>query len=100
MRDESLGLAEQRLVLEESIAQMDADLEEAERQRTVAESLDKRHLSFSFDVARAPANEELLTRQLKMERERLALIEQQLARWAPVQEEVVLAAARMQLETC
>jgi hypothetical protein len=35
-----------------------------------------------------------------MERERLALIEQQLARWAPVQEEVVLAAARMQLETC
>jgi hypothetical protein len=99
MNDDNVGLLQQRLALEESVAQISVDLQEARRQLNVAESLDKRHLASALDVARSRGSADALAARLAVQRERLALVSQQLARWTPVQEEVVLTAARTSLET-
>ena len=99
MNDDNVGLVQQRLSLEESVAQISVDLQEARRQLNVAESLDKRHLSSSLELARARGSVDALAARLAVQRERLALVAQQLARWTPIQEEVVLVAARTTLET-
>lgn len=99
MNDDNIGLAQQRLGLLESIAQLSGELQEAQRQLDVTESLDKRKLSSSLELAHARATTEVLTKRLAVEREHLVLVEQQIAHWAPIQEEVVLSAARMQMET-
>ena len=95
--DDDIGLIQQRLALEESIAQLSIDLQEAQRQLTVTESLDKRKMSSSLEVAHAHATADVLTRRLAVQREHLALVEQQLARWVPIEEEVVLSANRVEL---
>jgi hypothetical protein len=99
MNDDNIGLVQQRLGLEESIAQLTTELQEAQRQLEVTESLDKRKMSSSLEVAHARATTEVLTKRLAVEREHLVLIEQQIAHWTPIQEEIVLTAARMQMET-
>lgn len=45
------------------------------------------------------ANAEMTFKRLTVQRERLALVDRQLARWTPMQEEVQLEAARAELET-
>lgn len=99
MNDDNIALVQQRLALEESIAQLAAELQDADRQLDVTESLDKRKLSSSLELAHARVTADVLTKRLAVEREHLVLVEQQIARWTPIQEEVVLAAARMQMET-
>jgi hypothetical protein len=86
MNDDNISLVQQRLGLEESIAQLTGEREEAERQLDVTESLDKHKLSSSLEVAHARATFDVL-------------VQEQLAHWTPIQEEVVLSAARMQMET-
>ena len=88
-------LRQQRLGLTESVAQVRADLEEAERQLSVTSSLEKRHLASSGELARARGAMALLTARLVVQQQRLGLIEHQLADWLPFEEEVVLAAAKM-----
>lgn len=97
--DDDIALVQQRLSLEESIAQLSVDLQEAQRQLTVTESLDKRKMSSSLEVAHAHATTDVLTRRLGVQREHLALVEQQLARWTPLEEEVVLSASRVEMQT-
>ena len=99
MNEENIGLVQQRLGLEASIAQLTGELQDAERQLTVTESLDKHKLSSSIEVAHARATADVLTKRLAVEREHLVLVEQQIAHWTPIQEEVVLSAARMQMES-
>jgi hypothetical protein len=98
MNDDNIGLVQQRLGLEASIAQLTGELQDAERQLTVTESLDKRKLSSSLEVAHAHATADVLTKRLAVEREHLALVEQQLAHWTPIEEEVVLSAARVEMQ--
>ena len=97
--DDDIALVQQRLALEESIAQLSVDLQEAQRQLSVTESLDKRKMSSSLEVAHAHATADVLTRRLAVQRERLTLIEQQLARWTPLEEEVVLSASHIEMQT-
>jgi len=97
--DDDIALMQQRLGLEESIAQLSIDLQEAQRQLAVTESLDKRKMSSSLEVAHAHASADVLTRRLAVQREHLALVEQQLARWVPIEEEVVLSASGVEMQT-
>lgn len=97
--ENDVALMQQRLGLEESIAQLTIDLQEAQRQLSVTESLDKRKLSSSLEVAHAHATADALTQRLAVQREHLALVEQQLARWVPIEEEVVLSASHFEVET-
>lgn len=89
------SLRQQRLGLTESVAQVRSDLDEAERQLSVTSSLEKRHLASSAELARARGAMALLTARLGVQQQRLALIEHQLSDWMPFEEEVVLAAAKM-----
>ena len=97
--DDNIGLEQQRLGLEESIAQLSIDLQEAQRQLAVTESLDKRKMSSSLEVAHAHATADVLTRRLAVQREHLALVQQQISRWVPIQEEVVLSASHIEMQT-
>ena len=96
--DDNVGLVQQRLGLQESIAQLRIDLEEAQRQLAVTESLDKRKLSSSLEVAHAHASTDVLSSRLAVQRQHLALVEQLLSRWTPVREELVLTANRMDMQ--
>lgn len=97
--NDDVALMQQRLGLEESIAQLSIDLQEAQRQLSVTESLDKRKMSSSLELAHAHATADGLTQRLSVQREHLALVEQQLARWVPIEEEVVLSASRVEMQT-
>jgi hypothetical protein len=88
------ALRQQRLGLTESVAQVRADLEEAQRQLAVTASLEKRHLASAVELARARGTTSLLHARLAVQEQRLALVEHQLADWMPFEEEVVLAAAK------
>ena len=99
MNDDNIGLVQQRLGLEASIAQLTGELQDAERQLAVTESLDKRKLSSSIEVAHARATADVLSKRLAVEREHLQLVEQQIVNWTPIQEEVVLSAARVEMQT-
>lgn len=99
MNDDNIGLVQQRLALQASIAQLTGELQDAERQLTVTESLDKRKLSSSLEVAHARATADVLAKRLAVEREHLQLVEQQIVNWTPIQEEVVLSAARVEMQT-
>lgn len=96
--DDTLGLAQQRLALEESITQLTVDLAEARRQYGVAEQLERQRLSPSMELARVRGTVESLTKRLATQQERHAMVVQQLARWTPVQEELVLEAAAAEVE--
>jgi hypothetical protein len=99
MNDDNIALVQQPLGLEASIAQLTGELQEAERQLAVTESLDKRKMSSSLEVAHAHATTDVLTKRLAVEREHLQLVEQQIAHWTPIQEEVVLSASRIEMES-
>ena len=88
------ALRQQRLGLTEAIAQVRADLDEAQRQLTVTASLEKRHLASAVELARARGAKSLLEARLAVQEQRLALVEHQLDDWMPFEEEVVLAAAK------
>jgi len=96
--EDNVGLVQQRLDLLESIAQLSIDLQEAQRQLAVTESLDKRKLSSSLEVAHAHATTDALSSRLAVQRQHLALVEELLSRWTPVREELVLTANRMDMQ--
>lgn len=96
--DDNVGLVQQRLGLQESIAQLSIDLDEAQRQLAVTESLDKRKLSSSLEVAHAHATADALSSRLAVQRQHLALVQELLSRWTPVREELVLTANRMDMQ--
>ena len=95
--DDNVGLVQRRLDLQESIAQLSIELQEAQRQLAVTESLDKRKLSSSLEVAHAHATTDGLSSRLAVQRQHLALVEDLLSRWTPVREELVLTANRMDM---
>ena len=99
LSDDSSGLEQRRLALVESIAQISADLQEAQRQLVATESLAKQQLSPSIELARARSRADVLARRLAVQQRRLALVEREYSRWTPTQEEVVLSATRAELET-
>lgn len=96
--DDNIGLVQQRLGLQESIAQLTIDLQEAQRQLAVTESLDKRKLSSSLEVAHAHATADALASRLAVQHQHLAIVEQLLAHWTPVREEIVLTATRVDMQ--
>ena len=98
LSDERSALLQQRLTLVESIAQITADMQEADRQLSATESLAKQRLSPSLELARARSRAAVLAQRLDVQQRRLALVERDFARWIPTQEEVVLDAARAELD--
>lgn len=93
------ALRQQRLALTESVAQVRADLEEAQRQLAVTSSLEKRHLASAVELARVRGATSLLDARLAVQEQRLALAEHQLSEWMPFEEEIVLAAAKTETAT-
>ena len=55
-------------------------------------------MSSSLELARARAGVAVLTRKIGIQRERLALLNAELSRWTPVQEESILAAGRVVID--
>lgn len=98
LSDERSALLQQRLTLVESIAQITADMQEADRQLSATESLAKQQLSPSLELARARSRAAVLAQRLDVQQRRLALVERDFARWIPTREEVVLDAARAELD--
>ena len=94
-----VGLEQELLTAQESLAQLTADRDEAERQLAALGSLEERKLSAPLDVARARSNAELLTVRVEAQRARLALVQRRRARWSPTQEELLLSAARSEIES-
>ena len=93
------ALRQQRLGLTETVAQVRADLEEAQRQLAVTSSLEKRHLASAVELARVRGATSLLNARLAVQEQRLALVEHQLSDWMPFEEEIVLAAAKTETAT-
>ncbi len=96
---DNAALTQQRLGLEESIAQLTAEQGEADRQLAAIESLARERLSPPLEVARVRSNAAVVAKRLGAQRQRMALVEGQLARWVPIQEEVVLSASRTTVES-
>lgn len=92
------ALEQQRLDLDDAIAQISADLQEAQRQLNLTDVLDKRRLSSSQEVARARERVEVLQTRLDGQRRRLAMLDQRIRENAPVHEEVLLSFARYEVE--
>ena len=92
------ALEQQRLDLNDAIAQISADLQEAQRQLNLTDVLDKRRLSSSQEVARAKERVEVLQTRLDGQRRRLAMLDQRIRENAPVHEEVLLSFARYEIE--
>lgn len=95
---EDAALAKERLALQESLAQLAAQEAEAHRQLVALEALARDRLSPPLDLARARSDAEVVQTRLAMQRERLSLLDIQQADWMPAQEEVVLDAARAEVE--
>lgn len=94
-----VGLEQELLTAQESLAQLTADRDEAERQLAALGSLEERKLSAPLDVARARSNAELLTVRVEAQRARLALVQRRRAGWSPTQEEILLSATRSEIES-
>lgn len=92
------GLRQQWLALTESIEQVRADRDEAERQLTVTSSLAKRKLASPVELDRARDAAALLRARLDVQQRRLALVDRQLSEWMPFEEELILAAASMEAQ--
>ena len=96
--DPDRALEQQRLDLNDAIAQISADLQEAQRQLNLTDVLDKRRLSSSQEVARARERVEVLQTRLDGQRRRLAMLDQRIRENAPVHEEVLLSFAHYEIE--
>jgi hypothetical protein len=96
---DAAALRQQWLALTESIEQVRADRDEAERQLTVTASLAKRKLASPVELDRARDAAALLRARLDVQQRRLALIDRQLSEWMPFEEEIILAAVSMDAET-
>lgn len=92
------ALEQQRLDLDDAIAQISADLQEAKRQLNLTDVLDKRRLSSSQEVARARERVDVLQTRLDGQQRRLAILDQRIRENAPVHEEVLLSFARYDIE--
>ena len=88
------ALAQEQLGVQESIAQLTAEREEAERQLAALGTLEQRKLSAPLDVARARSNAGLLAARLDAQEARLTLVRWRRARRMPVVEELVLEGTR------
>lgn len=99
MNGDDIALSQQRLAIEESIAQLSAQQAEARRQLGATEALAKERLSPPLELARARSDVEVVEKRLVAQRHRLTLVNRQISAWAPVQEEVSLNAARAEIET-
>lgn len=99
VNSDDTGLTQQRLALEESIAQLTAQRAEAQRQLAATETLARERLSPTMELARARSDAEVVDKRLVAQQHRLRLVNRQIAAWAPVQEEVALVASRADVET-
>lgn len=96
--DADRALEQQRLDLNDAIAQITADLQEAQRQLNLTDVLDKRRLSSSQEVARARERVEVLQTRLDGQQRRLAMLDRRIRENAPVREEVLLSFAHYEIQ--
>jgi hypothetical protein len=92
------SLEQQRLNVEEAVAQLAADLLEAQRQYTLNDALEKKRATSSLETARAKEKVELLQTRLGVQRRRLAILQRQIGLQTPVNEEVTLVFSRFEVE--
>ncbi len=93
------GMEQQKLALLDAVAQSTSDLQEAERQQNLTEALDKKRLSSAIEVARVHSQVDLLRKRLANQRQRLAMLEANLAATGALDEQVTLTFARFDLQT-
>lgn len=92
------SLEQQRLNLEDAVAQLSADLQEAQRQYTLNETLEKKRATSSLETTRAKERVELLHRKLGVQRRRLAIFERQIGSQSPVDEDVTLVFTKFEID--
>ena len=96
--NDGVSLEQQRLNLEEAVAQLTADLQEAQRQYTLNDALEKKRAMSSLETARAKERVELLQTKLGVQRRRLAILQRQFGSQSPVDEEVTLVFSKFEIE--
>jgi hypothetical protein len=92
-------LQQQRLALEDGIAQLRSDLQDAQRQLALTDALDKKKLSSTLEVARARDRAQLLETKLAVQKRRLDLLDKQIAAHLAVKEEITLVVPKFEIET-
>ena len=92
------ALEQERLALEDAIAQVSADLLDAQRQLALTDALDKKKLSSTQEVARARDRVQLLETKLDVQKKRLRLLDRQIASHWDVKEEVTLVVTKFEVQ--
>lgn len=91
------GLEQQRIAQEASLAQLTSDYQEAQRQLSIAEQLGKSRVTTPQDLSRAREHAAAAQQRLDLARRSYAMLEDQLAAQGPLDEELTLRFARIEI---
>lgn len=91
------GLEQQRIAQQASLAQLNSDYQEAQRQLSIAEQLGKSRVTTPQDLSRARERAAEVQKRLELARQSYAMLESQLAAQGPMDEELTLRFARIQI---
>lgn len=97
--DELPALEQQRMGLEEGLAQLGADYEDARRDLAAAEQLERRKFTSRDEVARARERADVLRTRLLLRTAQARLLAQRIARAGPLEEQVTLAFPQFDIQT-
>jgi hypothetical protein len=93
------ALAQQSISQEETLTQLAADYQQAQRDLATAEELGKSHVTTRQDLARARSRTAELQQRVALATERQTMLVRQLRRQGELDESVVIHFARMELDT-
>ncbi len=94
-----VALEQQRISQQETLTQLNADSQEAQRQLATAEELGKSHVTTRQDLAHARAIASELQQRLELARQRQALLVRQLQAQGALDETVVLHFGRLEIDS-
>ena len=97
--DARAALEQQRISLQESLAQLNADYQQAQRDLATAEELGKSKVMTKQDVLRAREHATELQQRINLARERQSILAAQMAGQGALEENVVLHFGRMEIQT-
>lgn len=97
--DEIPALQQQRMGLEEGLAQLTTDAQDAERELRAAETLARRKFTSRDDVVRAQERVDVLRTRLALRNSQLRLLNWRIARQGPLEEQVTLGFPQFDIQT-
>lgn len=97
LTSERQTLEQQRIAQRATLAQLTSDYQEAQRQLTIAEQLGKSRVTTPQDLLRARERAAEVQQRLDLARQSYAMLESQLAAQGPMDEELTLRFARIEI---